>query len=153
MDLSLTWRADYVLRAAVDLGRRYDGEWHKAADIADSANIPVGYVRQILRMLVQNGIAEARSGTTGGYRLGREPAQITILDVVEAGEGPLLNTRCVMRGSGCNARRPCNLHPVIAAAHQALREELRHASLASVTGVPRRNVAAWLKPRTRKSVR
>lgn len=133
MDLGLTWRADYTLRAAVELARRYhDGQWHKADPLAKATGIPPGYIRQILRMLVQGGMAEARAGNAGGYRLQRDPGEITVLELVETGEGPLLSTRCVMRGIGCNRRKPCLFHSVITRGQDALRTELQATTLRSV---------------------
>jgi Rrf2 family protein len=133
MELNPTWRGDYVVRAALELARRYaGGEWHKADEVARSTKIPPGYIRQILRMLVQHGIAEARTGAAGGYRLNSDPALITVLDVVEIGEGPLANYRCVLRGTGCNPRRPCAVHSVFARAGDALRQEMEATSLSEL---------------------
>lgn len=130
MDLGLTRRGDYVVRAALHLARTYDtGEWQKAADVAQQASIPVAYAHQILRLLVDSHIAEARAGNTGGYRLCHNPREINLRAVVETGEGELKSSRCVLRGSGCNPKRPCALHPVIARSHELLRAELDRTTL------------------------
>ena len=136
MELGLSWRGDYTLRAAVELARFHDDhQWHKASALAQATGIPPGYIRQILGDLVHHGVVEARSGNTGGYRLSRHPGQITVLELVEVGEGPLVSVRCVMRGTGCSSRRPCLLHNTVARAREALRHELESATLESV--VPR----------------
>lgn len=133
MELALTWRGDYVVRAAVELARRHiSGDWQKASDLARVTRIPEGYIRQILRMLVQNGIADAHAGSTGGYRLRRTPDEISLLDVIEIAEGPLMNRRCVMKGTGCSPKRPCVFHPVLFRAQEALRHELRNSTLQTI---------------------
>ena len=130
MDLTLTRRADYVVRAAIELARHHQtGQFEKAEQLAQATKIPTGYVRQILRMLVQHRIAEARAGSAGGYRLLRSPSRISVLQLVEIGEGPLVNQKCVMRGLGCDPRHPCLIHAVMAASQEALRVELRAATL------------------------
>ncbi|MGH7721203.1 MAG: Rrf2 family transcriptional regulator [Candidatus Dormibacteria bacterium] len=96
----------------------------------------------MLRLLVQRNIAEARSGTSGGCRLAHSAEDLTMLDVIEAGEGRLLSTRCVLRGTGCNARRPCLLHGTQARAPEALRRELSATSLKSLAAAPARTIAA-----------
>lgn len=133
MDLSLTWRGDYVMRAALALAAgRGDGGWLKAAEIAERMEIPRTYVAQILAILVHKGLVDARAGPQGGYRLARDPSHVSLLAVVEAGEGELVSGRCVLRGSPCGRRGTCAIHDHWDRARQALRAELEATSLRDV---------------------
>lgn len=133
MDLSLTWRGDYVVRAAVDLATGYQSDtWLKAADIAQRTAIPRNYVAQILTTLVRAELVETRAGPQGGYRLRDDPASVSLLAVVEAGEGELRSGRCVLRGSPCGRRATCTIHDHWLRAQEALRAELEATSLTAV---------------------
>ena len=90
MDLTLTKRGDYAVRAAICLARAYrTGGYRKIREVARDMDLPLPYTPQILNLLAKAGIAEARAGQQGGYRLRVAPEQVTLLDVVQAAEGPL----------------------------------------------------------------
>ena len=135
MDLQLTRRGDYAVRAALHLGRRAEGGdgFVKLREISEAMAIPRSYVAQVLGFLTRAGLAEARAGRDGGYRLTRPPADITLLEVVEAAEGLLLPARCTLRGGACRVNDQCVVHPAWFRAAEALRDSLRTTSLAEVS--------------------
>jgi Rrf2 family protein len=134
MDLTLTKRGDYVLRAAIALANAWDGEgaYAKLRTISDDMGIPASYTPQILGLLARAGIAESRAGRHGGYRLQRSPRSVTVLEVIEAAEGPLAVARCPMRGGPCRWDDACAVHPTWAKATDAMRSSLARTSLAHV---------------------
>ena len=89
-------------------------------------------------MLAKAGLAQSRAGRDGGYRLTRDPADISLLEVVEAAEGELRVGRCTLSGGPCHWEEMCALHPAWEDATQAFRETLEAASLADVMNVDRR---------------
>jgi len=97
--------------------------------------IPPAYTPQILGLLSRAGLAEARAGRGGGYRLTRDPEDIMLVEVVQAGEGPLRPDRCTLRGGPCRWEQMCALHPAWSAATNAFLDSLGTITLASVTGV------------------
>ncbi len=138
MDLALTKRGDYVVRAALSLGRAAaSGEYRKVREVAEEMSLPLRYTPQILNLLVKAGIAEARAGRKGGYRLLRGPEEVSLLEIVEAGEGPLRSTRCTLRGGPCHWEGMCAVHPAWEEARNALTDALARRSLASVLEVDR----------------
>lgn len=134
MDLQLTWRGDYALRAAIALGRHWQaGEYRKIREVAEEMEIPLRYTPEILSLLLRAGLAEARAGRRGGYRLRRSPAEINLLEVIEAAEGPLATHRCVISGGPCHWQgKVCAVHPMLEQAANALTASLRSAALESV---------------------
>ncbi len=94
--------------------------------------LPLRYTPQILSMLGRAGFAEARAGRDGGYRLSRPPADITLLEVVEAAEGPIRSDRCTLRGGPCQWDNVCPVHGAWIAAGRALRDSLAATSLAEI---------------------
>jgi Rrf2 family transcriptional regulator, iron-sulfur cluster assembly transcription factor len=133
MDLTLSKKGDYVIRAALALARAWnDGGYRKIREVAKEMDLPLSYTPQILGALAQAGIAEARAGRDGGYRLVRPPEAISLLDVVEAGEGPLSPSICALRGGPCRWEKVCALHPVWSAATHAICLVLQQSTLAGV---------------------
>lgn len=138
MDLELSGRADYGVRAALALGRAYgSGELRKLDDIATAMAIPRSFAPQVLGDLVRAGIVEARTGRDGGYRLARAPTNVNLLELVEAIEGPLVPRRCTLRGGACRLDDVCPVHPAWVEAAQALRRSLSRATLAEALAAGR----------------
>ena len=136
MRLELGRRADYAIRAAVDLASHHgDGERRKARAISDEMRIPVSYVPQILAELVRADLAVSVAGRAGGYALAREPEQITLLDVVRSVEGEVLSTSCVLRGGPCRWNDMCAVHVPWAQAQYALLDSLAETSLAELVAI------------------
>jgi Rrf2 family protein len=139
MNLTLSSRGDYVVRAAVALAAAWDGRgaYRKIREVAEEMGLPASYTPQVLGLLARAGLAEAKAGRDGGYRLTRAPARISLLEVIEAAEGHLVSERCPLRGGPCRWDDVCALHPTWVAASEAIRRTLSRTSLASVAAVDR----------------
>jgi Rrf2 family protein len=130
MRLQLGRRADYAIRAAVDLARHAtDEQRRKARAIAAEMDIPVGYVPQILAELVRAGLVTSVAGRDGGYRLARPPVEVDLLEVVRAVDGELRSTVCVLRGGPCRWDDMCAVHVPWARAQDAMLESLAATTL------------------------
>lgn len=139
MDLTLSRRGDYTIRAALALAAAYgrDGGYVKIREVSADMELPRSYTPQILGTLVKAGIAEAKAGRHGGYRLTRPPSKVTLLDVIEAGEGFLVSEHCALRGGPCHWDDVCALHPTMQRASEAIRTTLARTTLAQVNSVDR----------------
>ncbi len=133
MNLTLSKRGDYVVRSAICLACAYgSGTPKKRHQVSAEMGVPRTFVSQILGDLVHAGLAVSSFGKDGGYRLARPPAEISLLEVVEAGEGPLAPARCALGDGPCHWEAVCPLHESWGAASAALRGELAATSLADV---------------------
>jgi Rrf2 family protein len=139
MDLTLSRRGDYVMRAALFLAGNWDekGSYSKIREVADAMLLPRSYTPQLLGVLAKAGLAEAKAGRTGGYRLARDPSRIAVLEVIEAAEGELISRRCPMRGGPCHWGSVCALHPTWVKASDAIRATLAATTLAEVAAADR----------------
>lgn len=131
MDLTLTRRGDYALRAAIALGGAGDG-FLKGREISESMSIPSSYTAQVMGLLVDAGLVEARAGREGGYRLSRPASEMTVLDVVEAAEGPLVSQNCPIRSGPCRWKEVCAIHPTWLQVSEATRKAMAEWSIAEV---------------------
>jgi Rrf2 family transcriptional regulator, cysteine metabolism repressor len=87
-------RAEYGIRLMVTLARRGDARPASLASLAEAENLPVAYLEQIVPRLRATGMLSSQRGAQGGYLLARRPEQITMLEVVEALEGPITPMEC-----------------------------------------------------------
>ena len=87
----ITAKADYAVRAALELAAAPDGEPVKGEQLAKAQDIPLQFLEHILLELKHARLVQARRGARGGYWLARPPEEITVADVIRAVEGPLAN--------------------------------------------------------------
>jgi Rrf2 family protein len=134
MKIVATRRSDYGIRAALCLAS-HAPEWLKAVEIAREMEIPRGFLPQVLQGLQRAGLVVSRAGRSGGYTLARDPGEISLLEVIEALEGPLNAGECALRGGPCRWGDVCAVHEVWSRGQEAFREALGSASLADVAAV------------------
>ena len=133
VNMTLSKRGDYVVRSALCLARATsDGEGRKIREVVAEMDVPKTFASQILADLVRAGITTSKAGKEGGYRLTRPPSEITLLEVVEAGEGNLRSDRCALGEGPCRWESVCPLHETWTSATSALREVLAETSLEEV---------------------
>jgi Rrf2 family protein len=103
----LSKKADYGLIALKHLAQHAD-ESVSAREIATEYRIPAELLAKILQRLARKGLLVSQQGIRGGYVLARDPSQISIVDVMEALEGPIGMTPCE-RGSTCEQLDLCSV--------------------------------------------
>jgi Rrf2 family protein len=91
--MRISAKADYAVRAVVELAAASDEKPIKAERIANAQGIPLNFLENILGELRHAGIVRSHRGAEGGFRLARPAAEITIADVIRAVEGPLASVR------------------------------------------------------------
>ncbi len=89
--MRISAKADYAVRAALELAAAEDGEPVKGSHLATSQGIPLQFLEHILLEMKHARLIQARRGARGGYWLARPAAEITVADVIRAVEGPLAN--------------------------------------------------------------
>jgi Rrf2 family protein len=87
----ITAKADYAVRAALELAAAPEGEPVKGEQLAERQGIPLQFLEHILLELKHAGLIRAKRGYKGGYWLDRPAERISIADVIRAVEGPLAN--------------------------------------------------------------
>ncbi len=122
--LKLTKKADYGLIALRHLAL---GEAHvtaSAKEIADSYGLPLPLLSKVLQKLARGGMLQSVSGTNGGYRLTRDPKNISAMQVIRAIDGPIVLTSCFTEHSGehkvCNTSAMCTVREPLRRVHEAI---------------------------------
>jgi Rrf2 family protein len=129
--MRLTARSEYGLLALIDLACAHDGNPVSAREIAERQGIPTKFLEQLFVALRKAGLVTARRGAKGGFVLGHDAHDITVLDIVEALEGPLAPTACE-GDTACAKSGICAAGTVWGRATQALREVLGSTDLAQL---------------------
>ena len=117
MRLEVTRRADLAVRT---VGHLAHGRRVKASELAAALGTTAGFVPQVVGPLVKVGWIVSEPGPTGGYRLVVPVGTLSVLDVVEAVDGPTDTGRCVVADRPCGRGPECALHGAWARARKEL---------------------------------
>ncbi len=125
--MKLNQATDYAIRSVLHLSGLPFGQVMEAKLIAEEENIPMRFLLKIMRLLTQAGIVESYRGVNGGYALARNPSEITLLDVVEAIEGPIAINRCLIAPEYCSKKfsEHCPVHEALFKLQQSMVEHLK----------------------------
>lgn len=126
----MTRRSDLAVRLLRALGT-HEGN-HKAPDLAADVGTTAGFVAQVATPLVRRGWVRSEPGPTGGYALVANLDDVSVLEVIEAVEGPTDTGRCVLADRPCAEEGPCALHAPWSRARAHLLRELGDATVAGV---------------------
>jgi Rrf2 family protein len=128
--MQITRQADYALRAILYLARDYGDKDTRAStsQIAEDQEIPASFLAKIISQLSIAGIIQTSRGAKGGVRLARKPEDISLLDVVEAIDGPITLNECVHDPSVCSFGDNCPIHDVWCQAKSELVRKLSEAT-------------------------
>jgi Rrf2 family protein len=91
--MRISAKADYAVRAMVELAANADEKPVKAERVATAQGIPLNFLENILGELRHAGLVRSHRGAEGGFRLAKPAAEITVADVIRAVEGPLASVR------------------------------------------------------------
>jgi Rrf2 family protein len=117
----VTREADYAVRCVVEVAR---AGRTSAAQVARVQGISPTFLGKIVQSLARAGILATRRGVGGGIWLARPAERITLLQVIEAVEGPLCINDCLQTPPDCDHIHECPAYPYLSAAQQQLRETL-----------------------------
>lgn len=130
MRLEVTRKSDLAVQTLVALARA--GRRLKASSLAELTGATPGFMPQVVSPLVRRGWVGSDPGPTGGYSLRIDPADISLLDVIETIEGETVTGSCVLADRPCTDQGPCSIHVPWSRARDLLLEGLRSVSMADL---------------------
>lgn len=130
--MRVTAKADYALRAALELAAAEGGGPLKGERIAQAQGIPIRFLENILLELRHAGLVHSQRGAEGGYWLARPAAEINLAEVLRVVEGPLANVRGIRPEEVEYEGAAEHLREVWIAVRANLRAVLESATLAEV---------------------
>ena len=123
--MQITRQADYAVRAVLYLARLEPNQRAATSQVAQEQHIPPSFLAKIISQLSIAGLLHTSRGARGGVTLAREPKAITLLEVIEAIDGPIMLNECVSENSICTFDEDCPLRPVWCEAQEELVNRLR----------------------------
>jgi len=105
-------KGDYAIRGMVYLASQLPGRVVLVREIARAMDVPPLFLAKIFQQFTKLGLVKSFRGSGGGFLLGRPPEEITLCEIVEAVEGPIMPNRCVLSDGACSREKGCTVHPV-----------------------------------------
>lgn len=136
--LQISRKMDYALRALAYLAGRNGAQGCTLGDIATHTAVSSQFLAKIIEQLSKRGLVRSRRGPRGGYVLARQPAEVSVNDVIEAVEGPIMLNTCTTGQSDCVLLPGCEITTVWKEAQKRLIEVLSQTTLADVSMQPHR---------------
>jgi Rrf2 family protein len=130
--LKLTKKADYGLMAIKHLAEHPKPGACSTKDVAEAYRIPQELLAKILQRLVRAGLLKSQHGSNGGYVLARDPATITVFEVIRAIDGPLFITSCVTVRGNCVQHERCTIKEPMHKVNSSIEEVLRRITIADM---------------------
>lgn len=132
--LKLSKKSDYALIALKHLAT-HNGEGScSASDIAEVYGISEALMAKVLQKLARNGLVAARHGSSGGYTLGRDAREITVLDAIHAVDGPMNLTSCVTHRGECGQTSTCTIREPLRKVNNSIQEVLSRVTISEMAG-------------------
>ena len=135
--MKLSTQVDYAVRAVFELSRHDPGVLVHTGDIAAAQHIPSSRLAKVMHDLARAGLVRTLRGQHGGVMLTRSAEHISVRDVYEAVEGPILLCRCRQRVEPCGDD-PCDTHAFWRGVEMLLTEELQTVTFAALADPRRR---------------
>ena len=106
----ITRATEYAIRAILYMSHQPRGEIIYKRDICKAQEITPAFLTKILQPLIKEGIVGSQRGVGGGFYLARNPAEITLLDIIKAQDGPVFLNQCLVKEGNCNREFFCPVH-------------------------------------------
>jgi FeS assembly SUF system regulator len=134
--LKLSKKADYGLIAVKHLATCGVEAAQSAADIAEFYGISATLLAKVLQKLARGGLVTAQHGSTGGYRLARNPSEISALDVISAVDVPVFITSCTTTRGECFQSPKCTVREPLRRVNESIMHVLSTVTISQMSDEP-----------------
>lgn len=140
--MRITTTSRYGVRALFDVAYHGGGQPTQIKDISRRQRISQRYLEQIFNKLLKAGLLKSRRGPRGGYMLARDPSEISISDIINAAQGPIVPVRCLDEDSpkskGCDVIEGCITRHVWKETQRLLVDYYNSVSIADLCALARK---------------
>ena len=130
--MQITRASDYAVRVMIHLAGLPPGSTVRQSVLSHATDVSGHFLSKVLQQLVRSRLIRSQRGSGGGFVLAVPATGVSLLDVVQAIEGPVRLNQCLMEGPSCERKSWCPAHQVWAEAQAAVVSVLGAASLASL---------------------
>ena len=140
MDI-LRRNTDYALRAMANLARHYGQKAVSTREIAAAEDISYQLACKLMQKLSKTKLVGSRMGINGGFRLGRPPSQISLLNVIKTIQGPLKLNHCSLNPNMCARSKNCPVHRRLIPLQKYMNDYFDKTSLKSILNASKKRKA------------
>lgn len=148
--MQITRASDYAVRVMIHLAGLPPHSTVRQSELSEATEVSGHFLSKVLQQLVRARLVRSQRGSGGGYALAIAATSVTLLDVVEAMEGPVRLNQCLEEGPSCDRKSWCPAHEVWAEAQMAVVNVLGRTSMASLAQraktMPETNYRAHHRP-------
>jgi Rrf2 family cysteine metabolism transcriptional repressor len=130
--MKFSTKVRYGLRGMIELACRYGQGPIQLGTVADNQQISAKYLHAVMQQLRIAGLVRTVRGAHGGFELNRDPSKITVLEVIEAIDGPIAVVDCVVNDCAFLRASPCVANEVWCDITTAIREVIEAQTLADL---------------------
>lgn len=134
--MQITRQADYALRTVLHLARLAQDERASTSQIAREQRIPSSFLAKIISQLTIAGFLQTARGARGGVSLACAPSEVTMLQVIEAIDGPIWLNLCLSDPENCPFGNDCPIRTVWCEVQAGLIERLRTTTFGDLLSIP-----------------
>lgn len=127
----LTKNTDYAIRALLVLAAERGG-YVSAKTIAARQDIPYQFLRRLLQEMIRHGLIVSKEGVQGGFMMEKDPAEISVTDLIEIFQGRVQVSECMFRKQICGNRARCVLRHEIMRIEQVVQSEFEKVTIAKL---------------------
>ena len=110
MTVIFSKKCELALQAVLYLSVKKQNVIVSAIEVSKELKVPKEFVSKVLQILTDSGIVGSKKGKNGGFYLAKRPANIKLIDIVEAIDGLEIFNKCVLGFPGCSISEPCPVH-------------------------------------------
>lgn len=127
----VTRETDYAVRTVLYLARNR-GKKVSVTEIASVMEIPKTFLAKLLQRLVKQHLLLSARGVNGGFQLAKKPSEISLLDIMEAMQGPAGINRCAIDSRRCSLSSTCTVHPIWVDIRKAVEKKMGKVTIAKL---------------------
>ena len=124
----VTRKTDYAVRCILYLAQAKE-QVANVTEVSRQMHIPKTFLAKIFQKLAKAGLVASQRGMNGGFRLAKEPRKISLLDIMEAIQGPLCVNVCAVDRKKCKRSAVCSVHPFWVELRQEMNQRLKEQTI------------------------
>ena len=130
--MKITRETDHAVKCVQYLCK-YPDQSFTVSVISEKSEIPKAFLAKIIQKLAKAGIVRSIQGAQGGFTLARQPVDITMKEIVEIIQGPIVVNPCLVDESFCSRTKFCKVHPVWNKINKIIAKELEETDFSKLS--------------------
>ncbi|UOD34483.1 Rrf2 family transcriptional regulator [Deferribacteraceae bacterium V6Fe1] len=130
--MKITRAGDYALKVMAYMASQERNKLFMRNELSEKCNIPDSFLGKILQSLARNSLLYSERGKNGGFKMVKEPSEITLYDIIKAVEGEIKINDCLVDPDFCTGLDSCNIHNVLNKIRDSFINELKKYTLENI---------------------